>query len=152
MDWLFRHLDELDTRTLFTVMRLRVDVFVVEQACAYPELDDHDTAADTLHLLGMDNGTLAAYARAMPGAGLLADQAAIGRVLVAPAFRGRGLGRTLMLRMMQQLETLYPAQDHCLAAQTGVQAFYESLGFLPVSDSYLEDGIPHVDMLRRLTR
>lgn len=146
MDWQFTAFDDLDTARLFALMKLRVDVFVVEQACAYPELDDHDTASSTRHLLGIEQGTLAAYARAMPHT----DHIHIGRVVVAPAFRSRGLGRTLMQTMMAHWHTRLPERDLFLAAQTTVQDFYQSLGFLPISDSYLEDGIAHVNMRRRL--
>lgn len=164
MDWQFRRFDTLDTRSLFALMKLRVDVFVVEQNCAYPELDEHDIGPDTLHLLGLSDNTLAAYARAMPG--LAPVQAAsdaltrlataptdgrmvrIGRVVVAPAFRGKALGQRLMQRMISHLDQEHPEQVQFLGAQLPVRGLYESLGFIPVSDSYLEDGIPHIDMLR----
>ncbi|MGQ7846530.1 GNAT family N-acetyltransferase [Granulosicoccus sp. 3-233] len=164
MDWHFRRFDTLDSASLFALMKLRVDVFVVEQNCAYPELDDHDNAAGTWHLLGLSNDTLAAYARAMPDqviARTLRDRLAnttstiddrhmvrIGRVVVAPAFRGQALGRALMQRMISHLDREHPRQVQFLAAQTGACSLYESLGFIPVSDRYLEDGIAHVDMMR----
>ena len=164
MDWQFRCFDTLDTRSLFALMKLRVDVFVVEQNCAYPELDEHDIGPDTLHLLGLKDNTLAAYARAMPN--LAPAQAAsdalarlttapadgrmvrIGRVVVAPAFRGKALGQSLMQHMISHLDQNHPEQVQFLGAQVSVRELYASLDFIPVSDSYLEDGIPHIDMLR----
>ena len=164
MDWQFRRFDTLDTTNLFALMKLRVDVFVVEQNCAYPELDEHDTGPDTLHLLGLSDKALAAYARAMPGLTpppVVSDALAqlttapedgrmvrIGRVVVAPAFRGKALGQRLMQRMISHLDQEYPEQVQFLGAQVPVRDLYESLGFIPVSGSYLEDGIPHIDMLR----
>lgn len=164
MDWQFRRFDTLDTRSLFALMKLRVDVFVVEQNCAYPELDEHDIDPATLHLLGLGDNTLAAYARAMPGltppqvvSGALAQlttaraagrMVRIGRVVVAPAFRGKALGQTLMQHMISHLDQEHPEQVQFLSAQVPVRDLYESLGFIPVSDGYLEDGIPHIDMLR----
>lgn len=165
MEWHFRRFAELDAASLFALMKLRVDVFVVEQNCAYPELDEHDNAADTLHLLGLVDGRLAAYARAMPGSTLPVTEHAtcdaalpagagdehivrIGRVVVDAGFRAEGLGRVLMQQMISHLERHHPDQNQFLAAQIVVQTFYESLGFRPVSTPYLEDGIPHIDMLR----
>lgn len=164
IEWQFKHFEDLNTAELFALMKLRVDIFVVEQHCPYPELDKHDNAADTVHLLGMSHGQLATYARAMPGQTPL-DPATtsvdrigsespnkpvvrIGRVVVAPDFRAQGLGRILMQEMISYLDTRYPDQQQYLAAQITVQALYSSLGFIPVSDGYTEDGIPHIDMLR----
>lgn len=161
--WEFHHFGSLDTTALFALMKLRVDVFVVEQACAYPELDDADTAPETIHLLGHAGAELAAYARAMPGgkhapASQLTPSGTvpttvppirIGRVVIARPWRGQGLATALMQELMSHLQLNFPGRDHCLAAQASVQALYAALGFVPVSEVYLEDGIPHVDMVRR---
>ncbi|ASJ76655.1 GNAT family N-acetyltransferase [Granulosicoccus antarcticus] len=168
LKWEFHRFDSLDTRKLFALMKLRVDVFVVEQTCAYPELDGSDTAVQTVHLLGFAGNELAAYARAMPdgihssshvssrpehspeGASPLLPAIPIGRVVIASNFRGKGLARTLMQQMMSHLQDHYPDRDQCLAAQESVQKFYATLGFSAISDVYVEDGIPHIDMLRHL--
>ena len=144
MRWEFHTFDSLDKRALFTLIKLRVDVFVVEQACAYPELDAADCANTTIHLLGYQQNTLAAYARAMPGQ----TSIKIGRVVVAAEFRRQGLATTLMQKLLSQLEQTHSSIEQSLAAQVAVQEFYESLGFNPVSEPYLEDGIKHIDMLR----
>lgn len=176
MRWEFHTFDSLDTTSLFALMKLRVDVFVVEQACAYAELDDQDTMPTTIHLLGYRHDALVAYARAMPPmppdqplvkpsppmelaepAGshrepqppVLSCPVRIGRVLVAHNHRGEGIATALMQQMLGHLAHHYPLHTQALAAQEAVRSFYESLGFLAVSDEYLEDGIPHIDMVRR---
>ncbi len=160
--WEFHDFGSLDTAALFALMKLRVDVFVVEQACAYPELDNADTAQETIHLLGFAGDELAAYARAMPASTHSSELGSttsegermaplpirIGRVVVAQPYRGKGLASILMQQLMSQLHVRFPGRNHCLAAQASVQAFYAALGFEPVSDIYLEDGIAHVDMMR----
>lgn len=161
--WEFHHFESLDTAALFALMKLRVDVFVVEQACAYQELDDADTAPETIHLLGFAGAELAAYARAMPvdthapEPGPTASAATpptlppirIGRVVIARPWRGKGLATALMQQLMSHLQEHFPGRDHCLAAQQSVLSLYAALGFVTVSDVYLEDGIAHVDMMRR---
>ncbi|SIO26778.1 GNAT family N-acetyltransferase [Salinivibrio sp. ES.052] len=145
MEWQRATFDTLDTRTLFTLMKLRVDVFVVEQACAYPELDTHDTAPDTVHLLGWLNGELAAYARILapdtsyPGA-------SIGRVIIAPAHRNGRWGHQLVNQAIQACQQQWPEQDIEIGAQEHLQRFYQKHGFVAFSEPYLEDGIPHIDM------
>lgn len=155
MKYVFHTFATLDPATLFAFLKLRVDVFVVEQNCAYPELDKHDTAPDTLHLLCYIDNQLAAYARAMPG--VEHDNNAkirknpmvkIGRVVVARNYRGKGVAQTLMTTLLNRLATDYPEQQQVLAAQDAVACFYAELGFKRISEIYLEDGIPHVDMLR----
>ncbi len=151
--WEFHHFQSLNTDQLFQLMRLRTDVFVVEQQCAYPELDSHDNHPDTIHLLGSTE-ELVAYARAMPsieptdvGAKSVVR---IGRVVVAKSHRGTGLAKLLMQQMMSKLESNFPHRDQVLSAQEPIIDFYKDLGFVIESDVYLEDGIPHIDMRRCL--
>ncbi len=154
MNWQFHRFESLTTAQLFQVMKLRIDVFVVEQQCPYPELDAHDNHPDTLHLLCVEGDTLAAYARAMPSLeSSLADAkgvAKIGRVVVAPSHRGTGLAQALMQRIVDELDTSYPDYEQVLSAQEPITAFYQAFGFVAESEAYLEDGIPHVDMRRGL--
>ena len=138
-----RRLDAFSTLELYALLRLRVDVFVVEQACAYPELDGKDEAALHLRLL-MDDET-AGYAR------LWRPENApprIGRVLVSPAHRGKRLGEAVMREAIRACEVHFPGQPIALSAQSHLKQFYGSLGFTPTSEEYVEDGIPHIDMLR----
>ncbi|WP_199678861.1 GNAT family N-acetyltransferase [Salinisphaera sp. LB1] len=124
------------------IVVLREAVFVVEQACAYQETDAHDLVARHFSLR-IDNA-LAGYLRIVPGA-----IPAIGRVLIAPAFRGRGLGYRLMNEGL--LETYWLCGDVAVSvsAQAHLRDFYQRLGFVVISDVYLEDGIPHCAMQRQ---
>ncbi|MCO4316996.1 GNAT family N-acetyltransferase [Phyllobacterium sp. 21LDTY02-6] len=138
-------LEQMSARDLYEVMKLRVDVFVVEQKCPYPELDGKDI--DALHLRLMQGSELLGYARIRGGTP--ADPTPrIGRVVVSPAHRGRRLGDRLMAEAVSQCERLYAAQPIRLSAQSHLTEFYGSFGFVAVSDEYLEDDIPHIDMQR----
>lgn len=135
----------LSTLELHDLLRLRVDIFVVEQRCAYAEIDGQDPGA--LHLLGQDpGGTLVAYARILPPG---ADgKPHIGRVVVRDDHRGRGLGRALMERALAACMQHHAGLPIVVQAQSALARFYASLGFRPIGDEYLWDGIPHVDMER----
>ncbi|WP_203626357.1 GNAT family N-acetyltransferase [Lacticaseibacillus mingshuiensis] len=128
---------------LLTIMAARVRVFVVEQNCPYQEVDDKDYQA--VHVMLRENGALVAYGRLVPHD----DGKAIsfGRVLVVRSARGRGLARELVATLLSELATRYPSRPVKIQAQAYLQAFYGSFGFRAVSDVYLEDGIPHVDMV-----
>lgn len=128
---------------LYALLRLRVDVFVVEQACAYPELDDKDE--DALHLRLLIDGETAAYARLWQPENRAPR---IGRVLVSPGHRGKRLGEALMHEAISACEAHFPGQPIALSAQGHLERFYRSLGFAPTSGEYVEDGIPHIDMQR----
>lgn len=147
MEWRVHRFDELDAATLYALLAARVDVFVVEQSCPYPELDGRD--ADALHLSAWQDGRLAGYARLVPPGGRFAEPS-IGRVLTTAAFRGVGFGRPLMQRAIEAVESTWPGQPIRLSAQAHLQGYYASLGFAADSAIYDEDGIPHVDMLRPL--
>jgi len=143
LSWRCARLDELDARTLYAVLRLRSEVFVVEQACVYLDPDGQDLQA--WHLLGLaEDGRLLAYAR-------LLDGPKIGRVLTAPQARGQGQGRALMLEALAECARRWPGQAVSLQAQAYLQGFYASLGFAPVSAVYDEDGIPHIDMRQEVS-
>ncbi|MFD1432794.1 GNAT family N-acetyltransferase [Lacticaseibacillus yichunensis] len=128
---------------LLTIMAARVRVFVVEQNCPYQEVDDKDYRA--VHVMLRENGALVAYGRIVPHDD--AEAISFGRVLVVRSARGRGLGRLLVGTLLSELATRYPARPVKIQAQAYLQAFYGSFGFRAVSDVYLEDGIPHVDMV-----
>ena len=143
IDWHVKPFAQLTGREVHDIMRLRVDVFVVEQRCVYPEIDGQDPAS--VHVLGIaDNGTLAAYARILPPHGK--EPPHIGRVIVDPAFRGKHLGRHLMHHALNALENQHGSHRGVLGAQAYLVHFYGSFGYIPVSEIYLWDGIPHVDM------
>lgn len=137
---------DLDTRILYDVLALRSAVFVVEQECAYQDLDGLDLLEGTRHLVGRGAG-IAAYARI-----LAPDEEhptpRIGRVIVAPDARGQQLARPLMRRALEICEEHWPGQAVELGAQAHLAGFYGSLGFEPTGAPYDEDGIPHVWMRR----
>ena len=133
--------DELPVRTAYDVWRLRQQVFVVEQDCPYPDLDGRDLEAPTRHLVLLDDedaviGTL----RVLDDGGW----SRIGRVVVAPAARGRGLAAV----MMDEAMALCGDREVRLDAQTGLTAFYEGYGFVVTGPEFDEDGVMHVPMAR----
>lgn len=132
-------LAELVPQTLHDLLRLRVDVFVVEQDCAYPELDGRDAEASAVHLWIERDGAVAATAR------LLDDGAErrIGRIATHPAHRGAGLAAALIQAAMERSDGPW-----VLDAQAHLAEWYGRLGFAPEGDEFLEDGIPHVTMRR----
>lgn len=139
-----RRMETFSAVELYALLTLRVSVFVVEQACAYPELDGKDV--DALHLRLLIDGDIAAYARLLPPENGAAPR--IGRVLVAPGHRGKGLGETIMREAIRACETHFPGAAIELSAQSYLERFYKALGFTPISEEYVEDGIPHIDMVR----
>lgn len=147
--WQALRFRELDLDTLYAVLKLRAEVFVVEQNCAYLDPDDKDRHPDALHLLGLaTGGALAAYLRILP-AGLSYPEPSIGRVLTAPGHRGHGLGDPLLREALGEIERRWPGADVRIGAQAHLRAYYGRHGFAPASEPYIEDGIPHIDMLRR---
>lgn len=143
LDWNTYHFDELTARKLYDFLKLRVDVFVVEQNCPYPELDGLDQ--ESIHIAYTENGQILAYARLVP-AGVKYEIPSIGRVIVRPEARSRGLAKQLMKNSMDYILSEWQTNEIQLQGQVYLQKFYESFGFLPISAEYDEDGIPHVDM------
>lgn len=145
--WQFARFDELAARDLHDILRARAAVFVVEQACAFQDVDGADPAS--WHLFGRDakTGEIAAYCRIIPP-GVKFAEASIGRVLTTDAARGTGLGRTLMEEALRRTDSLWPGKPVRIGAQQRLERFYQSLGFVTASAPYDEDGIPHVEMVR----
>lgn len=149
MRWEWCHFDELSKTQLYDAMQLRQVVFVVEQECPYLDADGRDQGNH--HLLGYDADGLAAYARVL-APGVLYDEVCISRVVTAPRLRRTGIGRALMTVCIEQIERLYGKVPIRISAQAYLQVFYESLGFITTGKEYLEDGIPHKEMLREVYR
>ncbi|WP_199774914.1 GNAT family N-acetyltransferase [Lactobacillus sp. CBA3605] len=138
--------DELTPRQLNAIYQLRVAIFVVEQACPYQDVDDLDLTA--VHLLGTTPAGLQAYARLMVEP---QQQARIGRVVVRATARGAGQGQALLRQAIATIQQLWPqTQQINIQAQHYLDRFYRSFGFVPVSEVYLEDGIPHQDMILKV--
>ena len=134
----------LTTHELYALLKLRSQVFVVEQNCVFLDLDDHDVQSD--HLLMHDaQGQLIGYARLLPP-GDKYDEPSIGRVVVSPTVRSTGAGRRLMAESVRGARERYPALPNLIWAQAHLQGFYGSFGFVTVSEPELEDGILHVKM------
>ncbi len=147
MHWQDYGFTELTHRQLYQLLKHRVEVFVVEQNCPYPELDDKDCLETTRHLLGCDEqGDILAYSRILAPKVSYQD-ASIGRVLVVKSARGRGVASQLMEKAIEVAGRYWPEADIQIGAQAHLKAFYQQQGFEPVSELYLEDGIPHLDML-----
>jgi predicted GNAT family N-acyltransferase len=134
----------LTTKELYQLLKLRNEVFVVEQDCIYQDCDGKDI--HSWHLLEKESGHIAAYLRILPK-GISHEEVSIGRVVVDPAFRGKGLARKMLLRAIDFIRYELHENTVRISAQVYLKAFYESLGFEVVSDVYLEDGIEHVEML-----
>ncbi|MDR4460981.1 MAG: GNAT family N-acetyltransferase [Nitrospirales bacterium] len=142
----FQH---LTVQQLYDVLQLRVDVFVVEQHCAYRELDEYDRHPETKHVSGRNEGDqLIAYARILPP-GLRHPEVNLGRFVVKAEFRKQGIGHKLLQTALQNIAGCWPEAPIKMSAQTYLHRFYAQYGFLQVSDGYLEDGIPHVDMVKK---
>lgn len=149
MNWSLKPWCELTTDELYELLALRAEVFVVEQTCPFQDLDGLDRLDGVLHLLGYEEGQLAAYARIMaPGIG--DDQgAAVGRVVTSPRSRGGGLGHRLLDEAVTACAVRWPAHSIWLGAQAHLQGFYSQHGFVAEGEGYLEDDIPHMGMRRQ---
>lgn len=144
-NWYVKTFDTLTPQELYAIMHLRSEVFVVEQNCPYLDPDGKDLSS--WHLMGWDGNKLVAYSRLLP-AKLAFEEISIGRVVSSPAYRGTGAGRELMKRAIENAYQLFGEQPIRIGAQLYLQKFYESLGFKQVSEMYLEDDIPHIEMIK----
>ena len=144
LNWTYKHFASLTTQELYTILSLRSEVFVVEQNCVYLDTDNKDP--DAWHLCGWENDTLVAYVRIL-AQGVSYEEASIGRVLTNPAFRKLGYGVELMKVAIDKTLQQYGVEQIKIGAQLYLLNFYSSLGFTQTSEVYMEDGIPHIEML-----
>lgn len=150
LQWRCLPFSAMSADTLYRLLRLRSEVFVVEQACVFLDLDGLDQQC--LHVLGevvQADGTVHLHASTRlvpPGAAF--DEASIGRVVTAPSARGGGIGHALMAESLRLLEQLWGPQPIRIGAQAHLEAFYNRHGFVSDNKPYVEDGIPHLEMLR----
>ncbi|KIL48693.1 GNAT family N-acetyltransferase [Jeotgalibacillus campisalis] len=143
MEWTLHTFEELTVQQLYEILMARNAIFVVEQECAYQEIDGHDPKS--AHLTLKDGEELVAYARLLP-AGVKYPSPSIGRIIVNPAYRGSGQGRKLLEKSLDIMVNDWGAEEIKLQAQVYLRDFYHSFGFEETSAEYLDDGIPHVDM------
>jgi ElaA protein len=145
IQWIVKSFEELLPEELYQLLRLRSEVFVVEQNCVFLDLDNKDQ--QSIHLMGWINNNLAVYVRILPP-GLAYDEPSIGRVVSSPAYRRTGAGRILMEKALELTSDLYKGENIRIGAQYYLKNFYGSLGFEIQGDIYLEDGIDHIEMLK----
>lgn len=143
--WKIKTFDELSAHELYAVLKARIDVFVVEQNCPYPEIDGDDPRA--IHLWAEQNGNVAAYCRIFQP-GIKYDESSIGRVLTTQKYRKMNLGKTLMKNAIGIVEARFRTTSIRISAQDYLLPFYTDLGFISTGKSYLEDEIPHSEMLK----
>ncbi|MGP0593903.1 GNAT family N-acetyltransferase [Nitrospira sp. T9] len=148
IQWNIKTFQELESDQLYDLLKLRVEVFVAEQQCAYRELDEYDRHPEARHISGRnEGGELIAYARILPP-GLRHPEVNLGRFVVKADFRKQGIGHQLLQTALQSIAACWPEIPIKMSAQSHLHRFYAQYGFLQVTDGYLEDGIPHVEMVK----
>lgn len=141
-----KHFKNLSLEELYAAMQLRQEVFVVEQDCPYLDADGKDP--ESWHLMGWQGDQLVAYIRLVPKGISYDNYVSIGRVITHESVRRTGVGKALMQKSIQQIEALFPGLPVKMSAQCYLIAFYESFGFKTIGEEYLEDGIPHIGMVK----
>ncbi len=144
INWYDKNFNNLTPNELYQIMRLRSEVFVVEQNCVFLDADNKDQQC--LHFMGWIENNLAAYTRLAPP-GYIYNEPSIGRVVTAPAYRKNKIGYALMEKSIEQCRKYFGANAIKIGAQYYLKKFYTSFGFKQTGDIYLEDGIEHIYML-----
>ena len=145
MIFITKKFNELTTHELYDIIQLRSEVFVVEQDCVYQDLDDKDKLA--YHILGTLNNQIISYARIFKSGDYFSEPS-IGRIVVKNEFRKHKYGYQLVLYSIQFIENNFKKSNIKISAQSYLVKFYNSLGFYQIGEEYLEDGIPHIKMLK----
>lgn len=146
MQWVTHTFDSLSASELYELLRLRSRVFHLEQNCAYVDTDNKDQ--HSIHILGYEEGKLIAYARILPP-GLSFKEISIGRVVTDPDLRGRGLGKDLMKICLEHIQKTHGSIPVRICAQCYLKKFYSAFGFVEEGEEFLEDNIPHIEMLKQ---
>jgi len=144
--WKIKTFDELSTKELYEIIKARVNVFVVEQDCPYPDLDDSDQKA--IHLWAEKNGEVLAYCRIFDK-GIKYAETSIGRVLTTENARGKSFGKQMMKFAVEIIENKLKTSEIRISAQDYLIKFYSDFGFSATDKKYLEDNIPHTEMFRK---
>ena len=145
MIFTIKKFSDLTPHELYAILRLRSEVFVVEQNCVFQDMDNKDQ--DSYHLMGWENNSLAGYTRLVPP-GVCYEFPSIGRVVSSPGARKTGIGKILMSKSIEEAARLFGKNSIRIGAQIYLKKFYESFGFEQSSDIYDEDGIDHIEMTR----
>lgn len=150
MKWILKKYNELSIDEFHDILQLRINVFVVEQNCPFTELDGKDKIAYHFFAYSKENPSqIIAYSRIFKP-GDYYQKAAIGRVVVHPDFRKDGLGYELIVNSVSQIKKMFKTDEVKIGAQTYLKKFYNSLGFVKEGEDYMEDGIPHIYMVKNL--
>jgi ElaA protein len=147
--WTCKHYDELTKQEFHQILKVREEVFIIEQNCVYQDIDHKDI--DSYHLCIYHQNELIAYSRIIPLGISYENYISIGRVLSILPYRKTGVGRFLMQKTMQSCKEHFPNIPIKISAQKYLKAFYESFGFVYIGKEYLEDNIPHIEMIYRET-
>ena len=145
MEVTFKTFSELTTKELYQILQLRSEVFVVEQNCVYQDIDGKDEKA--IHIIGVVQNKIVAYTRCFEP-GEYFKEASIGRVVVKKTERKLKRGNQIMIHSIKVIETLYQTKTIIISAQSHLKFFYNNFGFYTVGNEYLEDGIPHIEMIK----
>lgn len=148
LQWITAAFDDLSAHQLYDLLQLRQQVFVIEQNCVYPDLDNKDQLG--FHMLAYSGDSLAAYQRLLPP-GVSYPESSLGRIVVASRLRGQSTGGELVRRGIAYNLQHWPQHDICISAQAHLQGFYGDLGFVAEGENYLEDAIAHCKMRLRAT-
>ena len=143
--WYCKAFNELSPLEVYSILQLRNEVFVVEQNCVYQDCDNTDLQSH--HFMGWQQNRLVAYTRLIPP-GVVYEEISIGRVVTSPSIRGTKIGKELMIKSIDKIQELFGGSAIKIGAQLYLKNFYESLGFIQCSPTYLEDGIEHIKMIR----
>lgn len=144
--WKIKTFDELTVPELYKILKSRIDVFVIEQNCPYPDLDNYDQKA--VHIWAEEEGEMLAYCRIFDQ-DIKYDEASIGRVLTTEKARGKSLGKQLISYAVQTIENRFHTTEIKISAQDYLLKFYSDFGFIDTGKKYLEDDIPHTEMIRK---
>jgi ElaA protein len=142
--WQCKFFSELTVEELYKILQLRSKIFVVEQQSAYQDCDGKDLLS--FHFMGWNDEELVAYTRLIPKGISYPDAASIGRVVIAPSFRRKNIGRQLVAKSLEEIKILFGEVPLKISAQSYLIRFYESFSFKPIGNIYLEDGIEHIAM------
>jgi ElaA protein len=143
VNWQLKKFEELKCEELYEILKIRNEVFIVEQQCPYQDCDEKDK--NSYHLYLKEKGKIISYLRILKK-GISYKEASIGRVLVDKNYRGKGLAKEIMLKAINFIEQNLNETEIKIQAQAYLVNFYRNLGFYEVSKEYLEDNIPHIDM------
>jgi ElaA protein len=141
--WVVKKFDELSPGELYAILRLRSEVFVIEQNCVFLDMDNKDQLCH--HLMVWQDEKLVGYTRLVPP-GISYNLPSIGRVVTSPSVRGTGTGKFIMKKSIEEIYHLFGKTSICIGAQLYLKKFYEDFGFVQTSDVYDEDGIDHIEM------